>query len=153
VVSGIAARLIGQRPDLSPDQLKHLLRAGAVDLADPVSADGAGRVDAARSARLATPSHSDARQDWERAVLDLRAFARNDDDARERRHGDHDEDDEDDEDEERESDDGEDEVEAGSAEWSGRRWSGRRWSGMKWSGMKWSGMKWSGAEWVAAEAG
>ncbi len=53
VVSGLAARLLAQRPGLTNDQLKALLRAGAVDLADPASADGAGRVDLARSQALA----------------------------------------------------------------------------------------------------
>ncbi len=42
-------------PSSTNDQLKALLKAGAVDLADPASADGSGRVDVARSEALATP--------------------------------------------------------------------------------------------------
>jgi serine protease AprX len=122
VVSGLAARLLGQRPELTNDQLKALLRAGAVDLADPPSADGAGRVDLARSEALATPGPSVQR--WPIATPDLRKLFKR----------------------------GNREMDTGATNWNGRRWSGmkwsgRRWSGMKWSGMKWNGMKWSGAEW------
>ncbi len=131
VVSGIAARLLAERPSLGNDQLKALLTAGAVDLADPPSADGAGRVDAGRSAALATPSAKQSRQQWPGSLPDLRRLFGKTKQVR-----------------------GADDVEydAGPGMWSGRRWSGmkwsgRRWSGMKWSGMKWSGMKWSGAAW------
>ena len=44
------------RPELTPDQVKALLKAGAVDLPADVSADGAGRVDLARTLALDTPS-------------------------------------------------------------------------------------------------
>jgi serine protease AprX len=119
VVSGLAARLIGQNPRLSPDQVKALLVAGAVDLADPREADGAGRVDLARSAALPVPSPRSVRQTWPTARIDMRALLGKDKEL----------------------------LEADGI-WAGRRWSGRRWSGMKWSGMKWSGMKWSGAAWA-----
>jgi serine protease AprX len=125
VVSGVAARLLAQRPQMTPDQLKALLRAGAVDLPDPASADGAGRVDAARSAALPTPG-PEAIQRWTPSAPDLKKLRKR----------------------------GNRELETGATNWNGRRWSGmkwsgRRWSGMKWAGMKWSGMKWSGAEWDA----
>jgi len=121
VVSGIAARLLGQRPELTNDQLKALLRAGAVDLADPPSADGAGRVDLARSEALPTPGPSVQR--WPVATPDLkRLFKR-----------------------------GKRELETGATSWNGRRWSGMKWSGRRWSGMKWAGMKWNGMKWLGAE--
>jgi serine protease AprX len=121
VVSGIAARLLGQRPELTNDQLKALLRAGAVDLADPPSADGAGRVDLARSESLPVPGPSVQR--WPVSTPDLkRLFKR-----------------------------GNREMETGATNWNGRRWSGMKWSGRRWSGMKWSGMKWNGMKWLGAE--
>ena len=49
VVSGLVARLLQARPALTPDQVKALLKAGAVDTPADASADGAGRVDLARS--------------------------------------------------------------------------------------------------------
>ncbi len=132
VVSGLVARLIGQRRELSPDQVKALLMAGAVDMDEPASADGAGRVDLGRSLELPTPAAADVKQSWAPAVLHIAQLFGPD--AR-RRVGSN-------VDTETEDADGVDEVEAGSAEWAGRRWSGRRWSGMKWSGMKWSGAGW-----------
>jgi serine protease AprX len=111
VVSGLVARLLSARPELSPDQVKALLMGGAVDLPDPRDADGAGRVDLARTLAAPVPGAFSVRQTWLPAILDPRALAR----ALRR----------------------EDEYAAGGAEWSGRRWSGRRWSGRRWSGASW----------------
>jgi serine protease AprX len=111
VVSGVVARLLSAKPDLVPDQVKALLTAGAVDLPDPREADGAGRVDLARTLAAPVPDAASVRQGWEPAVLDrfalIRALREND------------------------------EYATGGAEWSGRRWSGRRWSGRRWSGASW----------------
>jgi hypothetical protein len=123
VVSGIAARLLGQRPGLTNDQLKALLRAGAVDLADPPSADGAGRVDLARSEALPSPGPSVQR--WPVATPDLQKLFKR----------------------------GNREMETGATNWNGRRWSGMKWSGRRWSGMKWSGMKWNGMKWLRGRMG
>jgi serine protease AprX len=111
VTSGLAARLIDARPWLNPDQVKALLVAGAVDLPDPRSADGSGRVDLRRSLALPTPDAEAVKQRWEPAVLDLRKLRRELDD--------------------------DDEALGPGAQWNGRRWSGRRWSGRRWSGAKW----------------
>jgi len=116
VVSGVAARLLSARPWLSPDQLKAVLVAGAVDLPDPRDADGAGRVDLSRSLAARVPNTYEARQGWEPARPSPRSIARAFVDP--------------------------DEYEAGDAEWAGRRWSGRRWSGRRWSGRRWSGASW-----------
>jgi serine protease AprX len=111
VVTGLAARLLSAQPELTPDQLKALLIAGAVDLPDPREADGAGRVDLARSLAAPVPSVEAARQGWLPAILDRRSL------ARALRKG--------------------DELGPGHTEWAGRRWSGRRWSGRRWSGASW----------------
>jgi serine protease AprX len=111
VTSGIAARVLSARPDLSPDQLKAVLMAGAVDLPDPRSADGAGRIDLRRSLAVPTPSPEAAKQRFAPSVLDLERLRR-----------------------ELMGDDGD--LGPG-AQWSGRRWSGRRWSGRRWSGDSW----------------
>jgi serine protease AprX len=117
VTSGLAARLLSAQPTLTPDQLKAVLIAGAVDLVDPRSADGAGRVDLRRSLAAPVPSRRAAEQRWAPATLDP---------AKPRRglgqHG---------------------EGVGTGTEWNGRRWSGRRWSGRRWSGRRWSGDSWS----------
>jgi serine protease AprX len=112
VTSGVAARVLSARPDLNPDQLKAVLTAGAVDLRDPRSADGAGRIDLGKALAVPTPSPEAARQRFAPAVLDVRKL------ARELRH---------------------DNEDLGpGAQWNGRRWSGRRWSGRRWSGESWT---------------
>ena len=112
VASGVVARLLSARPELAPDQVKALLTTGAVDLPEPREADGAGRVDLARTLAAPAPDADSVRQGWAPAILDphalVRALRSNDDYA------------------------------AGGAEWSGRRWSGRRWSGRRWSGASWT---------------
>ena len=76
VTSGVAARLLSARPWLTPDQLKAVLVAGAVDLVDPRWADGAGRVDVRRSLAAVVPSREAAKQRWVPAVLDLEKLRR-----------------------------------------------------------------------------
>jgi serine protease AprX len=111
VTSGLVARLLSARPDLNPDQVKAVLTAGAVDLPDPRSADGAGRIDLRRALAVPTPDADAVAQRFEPSVLDLDKLRRElaDDDS----------------------------ALGPGAQWNGRRWSGRRWSGRRWSGAKW----------------
>jgi serine protease AprX len=109
VVSGLAALLLEQRPGLNPDQVKALLKQGAGQLGGDVAATGAGRADVAASAALATPDPASVVQTYRNAVMDGSHNNRG----------------------------GNNRIEAGSAQWSGRRWSGRRWSGRRWSGVAW----------------
>ena len=113
VTSGLAARLIAARPWLDPDQVKALLKAGAVGLRGPQPADGGGRIDLRRSLALLTPDRASARQRWEPAVLDIEKLR---------------------------LELAEEDEPGGlgpAAQWKGRRWSGRRWSGRRWSGESW----------------
>jgi hypothetical protein len=113
------------RPDLTPNQLKMLLRRGAVNLPDNVSADGAGRVHLGRSLALGTPTEAEAAQPWQKAVLDLRILWQ-DLIAESQGEG--------------------TPVGTGENGWTGRRWSGRRWSGRRWSGRRWSGDDWGATD-------
>jgi serine protease AprX len=121
VVSGLVARLLEARPELTPDQVKALLKAGAVDLPADVSGDGAGRVDLARSLALPTPAN--AAQPFQPAVMDLGVLWAA---LREEASG------------------TAPAVGTGENGWTGRSWSGRSWSGRSWSGRSWSGNDWSG---------
>lgn len=121
VVTGLVALLLQARPNLTPDQVKALLKAGAVGLGADVSAGGAGRVDLARSLALATPSPEAAAQHFQPAVMDLGVLWQ---DLRDEASG----------------------VSApvGTGE---NGWKGRRWSGIQWSGRRWSGRRWSANDW------
>jgi serine protease AprX len=124
VVSGLVARLLQARPELTPNQVKALLKAGAAGLPGGVAADGAGRVDLARA--LALPAPAAAAQPFQPAVLDLRVlWADLTDEANGTAPA----------------------VGTGENGWTGRSWSGRSWSGRSWSGRSWSGRSWSGSDW------
>jgi serine protease AprX len=125
VVSGLVALILEARPDLTPNQVKALLKAGAVDLSSDVSADGAGRVDLARTLALETPGAADAAQPFEPAVMDLYALWA---DLRAEALG---------------TAPG---VGTGENGWTGRSWSGRSWSGRSWTGRSWSGSDWGAAD-------
>ncbi|PRY47731.1 serine protease AprX [Geodermatophilus tzadiensis] len=170
VVSGAAALLVQQRPDITPDQLKALLRgtAKALPAADPV-AQGRGMVDLKTAWTAATPSASSAAQTWPRSTGRGSLEAARGSVNLVRDGG---------------TLEGEVDVtgrawdpalvtaasasrtawSGGSATasgWTGGAWNGREWypsgtagqplgmswSGMSWSGMSWSGMSWSGMSW------
>ncbi len=138
-VSGAAALLISQRPNLTPDQVKKLLTSTAVPLpsADQVAqgsgliqlkaasaaptpaytqtwpvATGTGSLEAARgSAHVATPEDVELRGE-----MDI--FGKTWDGS----------------------------TWSGSS-WAGSTWSGGLWNGSTWSGSTWSGSTWSGSTW------
>jgi serine protease AprX len=125
VVTGVAALLLQQRPGLRPDQVKALLTAGATPVpaeGDARAAQGAGVVDAARSAALDTPSLRDVAQHWPAATLNKVANAG---DRLLTRFM----------------------SKLTGSTWSGSTWSGSTWSGSTWSGSTWSGSTWSGSTW------
>ena len=144
VVSGAAALILEQRPHLTPDQVKRLLKRsarnidGASDLCqgkgtlnmrralwadDPGTrrqphnaSDGSGSLEAARGS---------AHVEIDGVVLEGEQDIH-----------------------------GEDFDAAGHAwatsqglSWSGGDWNGLSWSGLSWSGLSWSGLSWSGLSW------
>jgi serine protease AprX len=150
VVSGAAALLIQQRPDITPDQLKALLTGTAQSIPAATAAQqGAGLIDLATAKDTATPVNAKqtfavstgigslelsrgsvhvtvggrevrGEVDVRGKAFDARAFA-----AGLRNGGNW-----------------------NGMTWSGMTWSGMTWSGMTWSGMTWSGMTWSGLDWA-----
>ncbi|NND76277.1 MAG: S8 family serine peptidase [Ilumatobacter sp.] len=148
VVSGAAALLIDQRPDLTPDQVKHLLTASAITLEKNPKHQGHGVIDLGAAMQLAPPA---ATQQFPPATgLGSLEAARGTDHI---------------------SIDGTlvtgeftvtgaawDPVAwvasseaattwSGDDAWSGSSWSGSSWSGSSWSGSSWSGSSWSGSSW------
>ena len=144
VVSGAAALLLQQRPELRPDQVKGLLTAGARRLpdADP-AAQGAGLLDVKAAAAAPTPT---TRQAWARSLgigsLEL---------ARGSHHVTID----------GTTVTGEQSVFlttwsafgwltalAGGTAWSGGSWTGSSWTGNTWTGGSWFGNTWTGNTWT-----
>jgi hypothetical protein len=130
VVSGAAALLIEQRPNITPDQLKALLKASAsrLPLADPV-AQGAGMLNLKLARDLPTPP---ATQVWPTSTgvgsLELsRGSAHVVHEGVELR--------------------GEQDILGGA--WDGNSWSGNSWSANSWTGGVWNGNSWTGDCWCA----
>ena len=127
-VSGAAALLLQQRPNLTPDQVKKLLTSTAAPLpaGDPV-AQGAGLINVKNAAAAATPLYV---QSWipSTGTGSLEA-------ARGSAHV---------------TMDGVElngERDIFGAAWNGTSWSGTSWSGGTWNGTSWSGTSWSGTSW------
>jgi serine protease AprX len=167
VTAGAAALLLGQRPTLTPDQVKTLLvdTAGKLPAADAAGA-GAGELNVLAASKKATPTST---QTWTRSTgRGLLEAARGtihvDDNGIPLT--------------------GEKDIFGSFTTttwstastnrtswtggtwmgnpwtgtnwldtlwitpiWSGRSWSGRSWSGRSWSGLSWSGRSWSGRSW------
>ena len=153
VVSGAAALLLSQRPDLTPDQVKALLDTNAHSMNGRSSLKGSGELNLA--AVLSTPTPN-ATQTWPTSTgtgsleaargsqhvvdangnqltgeqdifghtVDTAALAAAEANASAWRGG----------------------IFNGSS-WSGSSWSGSSWSGSSWSGSSWSGSSWSGSSW------
>ncbi|MCW2700298.1 MAG: hypothetical protein JWQ45_1833, partial [Blastococcus sp.] len=158
VVSGAAALLLEQRPELTPDQVKALLTGTAKPLGKhDRKAQGNGLIDLAAASAAATPN---AVQTWERStgtgsLEKARGSHHVQQQGKELR--------------------GETSftgkqwngqqyaralktavqgngplpgaVSASGLSWSGLSWSGLSWSGLSWSGLSWSGLSWSGLSW------
>lgn len=131
VTSGAAALLLQQRPELTPDQVKEILRSSATSLRSTSRrAQGGGLLDLAAAQTTPTPA---AVQEHP-VSTGLGSL----DEAR-----------------------GTHTVTANGVElrgeqdifgqpWSGASWSGASWSGASWSGGSWNGASWSGASWSGA---
>jgi serine protease AprX len=149
VVSGAAALLISQRPELTPDQVKALLTGSASAIPGATTAQqGAGLVNLAKAKDTATPVA--AKQSFAvstglgslelsrgsvhvkvggrevRGEVDIRGRSFNASNvAAGLRNG----------------------TNWHGVTWSGVTWSGVTWSGVTWSGVTWSGVTWSGVTW------
>jgi serine protease AprX len=143
VVSGSAALLLQQRPDLTPDQVKSLLKGSATKLSGvSPNAQGSGLVNLRAARVAATPVAAQA--------LGVSTGTGSLQQARGTHHlvrdgveltGERDV-------------NGRDFNSAtwaptslAGSSWSGGMWNGSSWSGSSWSGSSWSGSSWSGSSW------
>jgi serine protease AprX len=161
VVSGAAALLLSQRPNLTPDQVKALLDTNTHQMYGPTALKGSGELNLAAVLNAPTPnvtqtwptsngtgsleaSRGDAHvvdgngnqltgeQDIFGNTVDTTALAAAEANGTAWNGG---------------------IFNGGSwsgASWSGASWSGASWSGASWSGASWSGASWSGASWSGA---
>lgn len=157
VVSGAAALIIDQRPNIKPDQVKALLTSTASRLPDASSTcQGAGMLNLKRARDAQTPWSV---QNWPPSTgmgsLELARGSAHLMDVG----------DEEDEDQDQNGPTtltGEMDIFGtaweGSAwsarawnesSWSGGLWNGRLWSGNTWNASSWSGKSWSASEWTA----
>ncbi|MEM7342002.1 MAG: S8 family serine peptidase [Actinomycetota bacterium] len=119
-ISGLAARLLEYRPDMTPDQLKATMRRSTMTMVERVGGPevGQGVINATRAYRK--PLYTAPTQDHVRATSGhggISLPAGN--------------------------------TWSGGT-WSGGTWSGGTWSGATWSGATWSGATWSGGTWSGA---
>lgn len=141
-MSGAAALIIQQRPDITPDQLKRLFVKTADTLPNAnAQAQGNGVIDLAEAATTRTPSHWESRQPYPYATGTGSLEA-----SRGSVHV---------ADENGNELTGEQDIFGSpwdgrtwsSDSWNGRTWSGGTWNGNTWSGDSWNGQSWAGRTW------
>jgi serine protease AprX len=119
VVSGFAATILSRDPSLTPDQVKYLFMAEAVDLKDTASQiDGNGKIQPKEVARSLKDASKAPTQVWTPALSGSNGGVT--------------------------APTG---TSWSGGNWSGTSWSGGTWSGTSWSGTSWSGTSWSGTSW------
>jgi len=140
VTSGVAALLLAKRPDLTPDQVKHVLKSTASPMGSTAAtAQGAGRIrgDAALTASVlnasvqATPATGMGSLEASRGGRNVQTDCNND---------------------------GVMDVIKGEitvhcqqwvpADWTGTSWTGTSWTGTSWTGTSWTGTSWTGTSWT-----
>ena len=135
VVSGAAALMLSQRPQLTPDQVRDVLRRTARDLDSSGSSDaqGAGALNLSAAQNMAarvgpgrSASPTDAYRSWSRATQPGGSLA--DEDG---------------------GNDWDDNPALG-ARWNGVKWRGATWAGATWAGATWASDDWDGATWAGA---
>ncbi len=149
VTSGVVALLLQQRPELTPDQVKYILRGSAAPLPSETSVSkGQGLVSISRAMTFATPASSTAAQTFEPATglgsLDASRgsqkladsgvvlsgeqdiFGRTFDSAKWAP------------------------LSLSGSSWTGGDWMGSSWTGSSWTGSSWTGSSWTGSSWTGS---
>ena len=138
-VSGAAALLLQQRPTMTPNQVKALLKKSATALPQS-SLTGVGLLDIKKAMETSTPSTTASAQSYTRSTgLGSLEASRGDSHLTD-------------------PDNGlvlSGEQDISGAAWDARRWStastgGVAWTGGTWNARRWSGDSWSGNSWTSA---
>ena len=137
VTSGAIALLLDERPDLTPDQVKHLLTSTADPLAGASAANqGAGRLDLAEALdadagqRRWQPTTATGLGSIEESRGGLHVTTDCDDDGT--------------------SEVIEGEIDVRCEPWDGSSWTGSSWTGSSWTGSSWTGSSWTGSSWTGS---
>lgn len=139
MVSGAAALLLQQRPELTPDQVKYLLTATAEPLKEGGPSQGAGVLDVNELLKEKTPSEAVAAQSWPRSTgTGSLEASRGDSHVVDPVDG--------------TALTGE--VDAMGEPWVARSWrdlttADQAWNGGAWNGRTWTGSDWTGGSWTA----
>jgi serine protease AprX len=132
VTSGAVALLLEQRPELTPDQVKRLIRSTAFSLRGTSNnAQGAGLLNlrAARTAATPTSTQSIATLNGTGLLDAARGTGHLSDNGVELRG----------------------EIDIFANPWNGGRWSAESWAGSSWQDGWWNGGRWSTGGWETAE--
>ena len=138
-VSGAVALLLQQRPTMTPDQVKALLKKTGTALSQS-TLRGVGLLDIKKAVETSTPSTTASAQSFQRSTgLGSLEASRGDSHLADPDNG--------------AVLSGEQDI--SGAAWDARRWStasagGVAWSGGNWNARRWSGEGWSGGAWASA---
>jgi serine protease AprX len=137
VTSGVVALLLQARPDLTPDQVKAVLKGAAVPIAGKtVNEQGAGRLQLAGALTAAAgPATQQSATATGLGSLELSRGGRN---VKADCNGDG------------IAEDIIGEIDVRCEAWNGAAWTGAAWTGAAWTGAAWTGAAWTGAAWTGA---
>ena len=124
VVSGAVALLLERRPDLTPDQVKAIIKSNADPLSGPgPDAQGAGRLNVTRALAAASPDPASVRQLFQPAEIRgvIAKLVAKLSKGRQ--------------------------AVVGPVGPDGAKWGGAKWGGSSWGGSSWGGASWGGSSW------
>jgi serine protease AprX len=140
VVSGAVALVLERRPDLTPDQVKAIIKSSADPLSGPgPDAQGAGRLNVMRALAAASPAPASVVQPFQPAAVRgivaklVAGLSKG-----------------------RQADVGPvgpDGSSWGAGKWGGSSWGGAKWGGSSWGGSSWGGSSWGGSSWGGSSWG
>ena len=121
LVSGSAAAVLAQRPELTPDRVKALLERSAYDVAGPRRATGAGGLDAARAMTQRAPHAVQPVPESDDLLWDASSWAASSWAARQ----------------------------WAARQWAARQWAASSWAASSWAARQWAARQWSARQWSA----